>query len=138
MTLHPGGSQRHKNQPSQYRSLRQEGDWAKLNAGQLGAFRVSYSPELWARLAAAAAVTPKHAGAPGLAPADVAGLLDDAWALAEAGIAPISAFLNLTRCAHQEALIKNPVHRAQFGARPGWITHVRWQNSWRCAKSCLA
>lgn len=71
----------------------------KANAGQTGAFRVAYAPELWARLAVAAGVSPKpgQAGAPGLPPADMAGLLDDAWALAEAGAAPISAFLNLTR-----------------------------------------
>ncbi len=76
---------------------RQEGEWVKLNAGQLGAFRVAYAPELWARLAAAAAAPARPGGAPALAPADLAGLLDDAWALAEAGAAPIAAFLNLTR-----------------------------------------
>lgn len=77
----------------------QAGEWVKANAGQTGAFRVAYAPELWARLAVAAGVSPKpgQAGAPGLPPADMAGLLDDAWALAEAGAAPISAFLNLTR-----------------------------------------
>ncbi|KAK9828032.1 hypothetical protein WJX81_003329 [Elliptochloris bilobata] len=84
-----------------------EGEWVKLNSHQTGAFRVAYSAELWARLAAAAAISPrkapapKQAGVPGLPPADMAGLLDDAWALALAGGAPVAAFLNLTRALGQ-------------------------------------
>ena len=87
----------------------------KLNAGQLGVFRVAYAPELWARLAAAAAAPARPGGAPALAPADLAGLLDDAWALAEAGAAPIAAFLNLTRSAPMPCrpnLNPDPLRRA--------------------------
>lgn len=64
------------------------GGWLKLNAGQTGFFRVAYSAELWAPLAAAA---------PGLAPADRAGLVGDAFALAAAGAAPTAAALALLR-----------------------------------------
>jgi len=37
--------------------LRSEGDWVKVNADQLGFYRVNYPPPLWARLAAAAEST---------------------------------------------------------------------------------
>ena len=108
----PGGRRARVNQAktavlNALRWYTQAGEWVKANAGQTGAFRVAYAPELWARLAAAARVSPKpgQAGAPGLPPADVAGLLDDTWALAQAGAAPISAFLNLTRRAPRAMLM---------------------------------
>uniref|UniRef100_A0A1D2A2H1 Alpha-aminoacylpeptide hydrolase n=1 Tax=Auxenochlorella protothecoides TaxID=3075 RepID=A0A1D2A2H1_AUXPR len=62
------------------------GTWVKANAGQYGFFRVQYDEALWARLVAAA---------PTLPPTDLAGLLEDSWALAEAGELGIDTFLNL-------------------------------------------
>lgn len=69
--------------------------WVKLNVGQYGVFRVNYPTALWQRLAGAA-----NATASPLAPADLAGLLDDAFALSLTGDSPIDTFLSLTRCAH--------------------------------------
>jgi len=61
--------------------------WAKLNGGQSGFYRVAYASQaLWEPLAAAA---------PGLPPADRAGLVSDAFALAAAGVAPTVPALQL-------------------------------------------
>lgn len=59
-----------------------------LNAGQTGYFRSGYTPALWARLA------PTF---PGLTPANQLGLLYDSRALGEAGLAPMSDFLDLAK-----------------------------------------
>ena len=67
----------------------------KLNAGQHGFYRVQYPEELWHRLTEVAArVVDK---VPLLPEVEFAGLLDDAWALNDAGALPIHVFLNLTR-----------------------------------------
>ncbi|KAK2080839.1 hypothetical protein QBZ16_000693 [Prototheca wickerhamii] len=63
-------------------------DWVKVNAGQVGLFRVQYDANLRARLLAAAPT-------PTLPALDLAGLLDDAWALAGAGQQNITHFLDL-------------------------------------------
>ncbi|MET0272701.1 MAG: M1 family metallopeptidase [Phenylobacterium sp.] len=67
---------------------------AVVNAGQTGYFRTAYAPELWARLA------PQFGK---LAAADQLGLLYDSRALGEAGYAPMSDFLALTRHAEPNA-----------------------------------
>ncbi|CAN7350073.1 M1 family metallopeptidase [Phenylobacterium sp. LjRoot225] len=61
-----------------------------VNAGQGGYFRTRYAPELWTR------ITPRFAQ---LEPADQLGLLYDARALGETGLAPIGDFLALARTA---------------------------------------
>ncbi len=78
-----------------------EGDWVKLNAGQYGLYRVNYPQALWDRLAqVTVAARPDTAPeVPLLSADDFAGLLDDSFALAQAGLTPISNFLTLTRCA---------------------------------------
>ncbi|RAK58442.1 M1 family peptidase [Phenylobacterium hankyongense] len=63
---------------------------AVVNAGQTAYFRTAYAPELWTPLA------PRFAG---LTPEDQLGLLYDSRALGEAGVAPMSRFLELTRYA---------------------------------------
>ena len=65
-----------------------------VNAGQTSYLRTAYSPELWAQL------TPRFAG---LAPADQLGLLHDSRALGEAGVVPMSDFLDLAKNAPAEA-----------------------------------
>jgi aminopeptidase N len=70
---------------------------AIVNAGRGGYFRTRYAPELQARL------TPRYAE---LTPADQLGLLYDARALGEAGVAPIGDFLALARTA---AGVEEPV-----------------------------
>lgn len=71
--------------------LRGKGDWVKVNAGQYGLFRVQYDRDLWRRLVAAVASGSGESGggaqpqAPTLSEVDVAGLVEDSWALAEAG-----------------------------------------------------
>ena len=73
-------------------------DWIKLNAGQYGLFRVNYPVSLWTRLADAAAAVPAENTAPAILAVDLAGLLDDSWALAQAGDSlSITHFLQLTR-----------------------------------------
>ena len=67
----------------------------KLNAGQYGFYRVQYPDELWHRLTLVAARVVDEV--PMLPEVEFAGLLDDAWALNEAGGLPIHIFLNLTR-----------------------------------------
>ncbi|MBI1200793.1 MAG: M1 family peptidase [Phenylobacterium sp.] len=59
-----------------------------VNAGHAGYFRTAYSPGLWAKLA------PRFAE---LAPSDQLGLLYDSRALGEAGVAPMSDFLDLAK-----------------------------------------
>ena len=61
-------------------------DWVKVNAGQAGFYRVAYSPELLAALGAAV---------PTMRPADRAGLVADAFALAAAGYGPTAGALRL-------------------------------------------
>jgi aminopeptidase N len=61
-----------------------------INAGQTGYFRSAYAPELWGKLA------PRY---PQLAPADQLGLLFDSRALGEAGVVPMSDFLDLAKTA---------------------------------------
>lgn len=74
-----------------------DADWLKLNAGQTGLYRVHYPDELWDRLTRVAARVIDDV--PILPEVDFAGLLDDAWALNDAGGLPVHIFLNLTRCA---------------------------------------
>jgi len=74
-----------------------DADWLKLNAGQTGLYRVHYPDELWDRLTRVAARVIDDV--PILPEVDFAGLLDDAWALNDAGGVPVHIFLNLTRCA---------------------------------------
>ena len=81
-------------------SVQGDDDWVKLNAGQYGFYRVQYPDELWHRLTLVAARVVDEV--PMLPEVEFAGLLDDAWALNEAGGLPIHIFLNLTRyCAFQ-------------------------------------
>lgn len=61
---------------------------ATANAGGIGYYRVSYAAPLFAALADRFAR---------LEPADQLTLQSDAWALGEAGLAPVSSYLDLTR-----------------------------------------
>ena len=69
----------------------------KLNADQLGFFRVTYPAPVWAALARAAARS-HRTHSQGLGPVDVAGLVEDSFALAEAGELSIRTYLELLRC----------------------------------------
>jgi puromycin-sensitive aminopeptidase len=70
----------------------------KLNAGQYGLYRTNYEPDMWEKLAGAATqLDDESDDAPRLSTDDFAGLLDDTFALAQAGLTPISNFLNMTR-----------------------------------------
>lgn len=87
------------------------GTWVKANAGQYGFFRVQYDEALWARLVAAA---------PTLPPTDLAGLLEDSWALAEAGELGIDTFLNLVGCAPFQGRAREGGWVCREGDR-GWL-----------------
>ncbi len=63
-------------------------DWVVANEGGHGFYRVHYGPELLAPLLRAPADT--------LTPIERFNLVNDAWAEALAGMAPVSAFLDLT------------------------------------------
>lgn len=69
-----------------------KGGWVKVNAMQYGYYRVNYSPELWTALATAAAQKDVN-GFPVLRGMDLAGLIDDSYALAKAGRVDIHPFL---------------------------------------------
>lgn len=77
--------------------MQDENDWIKLNAGQYGMYRVNYPVKLWDKLADAAAEQAQGQAAPAIPAADLAGLLDDAWALSQARETPIVHFLNLLK-----------------------------------------
>ena len=77
--------------------MQDDDDWIKLNAGQFGLYRVNYPIRLWDRLAAAAGLVPPSNTAPVISATDLAGLLDDAWAIAQAGETSIVHFLQLIR-----------------------------------------
>ena len=62
--------------------------WVKVNAGQTGFLRVNYTQEEWARLRKAVAARQ-------LPSTDRLGLQNDAYALARAGMAPATTFLEL-------------------------------------------
>lgn len=66
--------------------------WIKLNVGQTGVYRVNYTPALWTQLANACNATASPIGS-----SDLAGLMDDSFALSMAGASSIETFLNLTR-----------------------------------------
>ncbi|BDA42905.1 Aminopeptidase N [Coccomyxa sp. Obi] len=76
-------------------TLEGDTDWLKLNVGQTGLYRVHYPDELWERLTLVA--TRVIDDVPIMPEVDFAGLLDDAWALNDAGGLPVHVFLNLTR-----------------------------------------
>jgi hypothetical protein len=65
---------------------------------------VHYPDELWDRLTRVAARVIDDV--PILPEVDFAGLLDDAWALNDAGGLPVHVFLNLTRCARLHLLVR--------------------------------
>lgn len=70
--------------------------WVKMNAGQLGFYRVQYSEGGWRLLAEAArSNATTRSGAPLLAGTDLAGLLEDSFSLPEAGQGNITRFLDL-------------------------------------------
>ncbi|KAL4447646.1 hypothetical protein ABPG75_004865 [Micractinium tetrahymenae] len=70
--------------------------WVKLNAGQLGFYRVQYSEDGWRQLAEAARSNDATSGGgPLLSSTDLAGLLEDSYSLAEAGQGNITRFLDL-------------------------------------------
>lgn len=88
----------------------------KLNAEQYGFYRVQYPDELWRRLTLVAARVVDEV--PMLPEVEFAGLLDDAWALNEAGGLPIHIFLNLTRYCMPDnggSLIRRPASPAGRG-----------------------
>ena len=72
--------------------LQSETAWVKLNAGQHGFYRVNYPQTLWSSLAAVANSTTSS-----ITPADLAGLMDDSYALALVAATPIDNFLSLSR-----------------------------------------
>lgn len=76
-----------------------KGGWVKVNAQQVGYYRVNYAPELWAAIIDGMSEKDGVTSAPVLRSVDVAGLLDDAFALSEGGIADvgISTWLDLLR-----------------------------------------
>lgn len=77
--------------------MQDDDDWIKLNAGQFGLYRVNYPVRLWNRLAVEASVVPPSNTAPVISAVDLAGLLDDAWAIAQTGETSIVHFLQLVR-----------------------------------------
>lgn len=77
--------------------VQDDDDWFKLNAGQYGLFRVSYPNFLWDRLATAAQIPPKGSDPPAIPAEDLAGLLDDSWALLQSGERDPDKFLALTK-----------------------------------------
>lgn len=80
-----------------------KGGWLKVNARQYGYYRVNYVPELWESLAIAATQRDDN-GYPVMKGVDVAGMLEDSYALAEGGILEILTFLqNLKALAHRPA-----------------------------------
>lgn len=60
-----------------------KGGWIKVNAQQVGYYRVNYAPELWSSITAGVSEKDGVTSAPVLRSVDVAGLLDDAFALSE-------------------------------------------------------
>ncbi|KAK9805996.1 hypothetical protein WJX73_002376 [Symbiochloris irregularis] len=72
-------------------TLPEGADWIKLNSEQLGFYRVRYPQPMWGQLASAANSTTSAIGS-----ADLAGLLDDSFALSLVETFPIATFLNLT------------------------------------------
>ncbi|CAL4084418.1 unnamed protein product [Meganyctiphanes norvegica] len=64
--------------------------WIKFNADQRGYYRVNYDEQMWQELIAA--LKTDHEA---LAPADRAGLIDDAFALAQSGRLPYDTVLSL-------------------------------------------
>ena len=69
--------------------------WVKVNAGQTGFYRVSYSPEEWARLQVAVEGMQLPA-------TDRLGLQNDAYALVRAGLLPATTFLSLAEAYKQD------------------------------------
>jgi len=73
-----------------------KGGWVKVNARQYGHYRVNYAPELWGALAVAAAKRDDN-GFPVMKGVDLAGLLEDSYALAEVGVGDLSPFLKMLK-----------------------------------------
>ena len=72
-----------------------EGQWFKVNPNQTGFFRVNYSPEDWERLVPA--IRSQE-----LPSTDRLGLQNDAYALSQAGLLPVTRFLSLVPAYEEE------------------------------------
>ncbi|MEE9601018.1 MAG: ERAP1-like C-terminal domain-containing protein, partial [Thermoplasmata archaeon] len=70
-------------------------DWAKVNAGQTGFYRVNYPPEEWERLRSAIEALEMSA-------TDRLGLQNDAYALTRGGFIPATLFLSITEAYRNE------------------------------------
>lgn len=77
--------------------LQDDDDWIKLNAGQYGLYRVNYPVSIWEKLAKIAGKQETGQSAPSIPAVDLAGLLDDSWALSKAKELPIINFLDLLK-----------------------------------------
>lgn len=83
-------------QPVKLLTLANEDDAVIVNADRLGYYRVKYSPKLRGRLLEAVSSEPEDRSDFGVSPVDLAGMLDDAYHLARAGLQDFNAFMNLT------------------------------------------
>jgi puromycin-sensitive aminopeptidase len=70
-----------------------KGGWVKVNARQYGYYRVNYSPELWSTASIAAAQRDTLTGYEIMRGVDYAGLIEDSYALTEAGMIDAPVFL---------------------------------------------
>ncbi|KAL4530099.1 hypothetical protein Ndes2526B_g04856 [Nannochloris sp. 'desiccata'] len=70
-----------------------KGGWVKVNARQYGYYRVNYSPELWSTASIAAAQRDELTGYEVMRGVDYAGLIEDSYALTNAGMIEASVFL---------------------------------------------
>jgi aminopeptidase N len=70
-----------------------KGGWVKVNARQYGYYRVNYSPELWSTASIAASQRDPITGYEVMRGVDYAGLVEDSYALTNAGMIEASVFL---------------------------------------------
>ncbi|CAG9467501.1 unnamed protein product [Pedinophyceae sp. YPF-701] len=110
-------------------------EYLLVNAGHRGFYRVAYDASLWGRLVAAARTRPTVDSAWGLTEQDIAGLLDDAWALSRAGMQPISHFLGLVRAVGART---GPLEYSTWATIPGYLTELGWYSEVMGKRGCDA
>lgn len=108
-----------------------KGGWVKVNARQYGYYRVNYSPELWFAATTAAAQRDAVTSFPVMRGVDYAGLIEDSYALAEAGMLEASVFLETLKALPERPASDYAPWSVALGVLYSVDSLVECQSQWR-------
>jgi len=108
-----------------------KGGWVKVNTRQYGYYRVNYSPELWTAGSIAAAQRDELTGYEVMRGVDYAGLIEDSYALTEAGMIEASVFLETLRALPERPATDVAPWSVALGALYAVDAVIPCQSTWR-------